>query len=565
MRTPSEDLGGKDAGPDFRALFQAAPGLYLVLDPNLRIVAVSDAYLAATMTKRDEIIGRGVFDVFPDNPDDPTATGESNLRTSLERVREHCVPDTMAVQKYDIRRPAEEGGEFEVRYWSPINSPVFDEHEQLVYIIHRVEDVTEFVRLKEHDSEQEALTSELRERTETMQAEILRRSVELQDANRELRSASAAKNEFLSRMSHELRTPLTAILGFSELLSRAPVDDTTRNYATTILGASEHLCRLVDEVLELTRIESGQLAISTEPIALEPLIKDALQLMGPLAEERAVSLHAAAFERGCDWVAADNKRLKQVMINLISNAIKYNRAGGDVRIAVQPADADQIRIAVEDTGHGIDAASLTKIFVAFERLNAEGSGVDGTGIGLAFSRYMVEAMGGSIDVSSTVDVGSTFWVELPRSEPTAVRADGEDKLATGVLTYASERCLLYIEDTAANIQLIEGVLQNRPSIRMLPAMSGRTGLELARKHRPDLILLDLHLPDIDGGAVLAELKVDPETRNIPVLVLTADATKRQLNELLAAGARAYLTKPIRMRPFLEVIDQFLAEPVQARA
>jgi PAS domain S-box-containing protein len=189
---------------DFRALFEGAPGLFLVLDPDLRIVAVSEAYLAATMIRRDDVLGRGIFDVFPDNPDDPAATGVGNLRASLERVRKTGRADTMAVQKYDIRRPESEGGGFEVRYWSPVNSPVMDDLRRVRYIIHRVEDVTEFVRLQE--------------RGEGMGAEIVRRSRELQAANAELRNAGEAKNEFLSRMSHELRTPLAAILGFSELL-----------------------------------------------------------------------------------------------------------------------------------------------------------------------------------------------------------------------------------------------------------------------------------------------------------------------------------------------------------
>jgi PAS domain-containing protein len=224
---------------DFKALFETVPGLYLVLDPDLYIVAVSDAYLAATMTKREEIVGRGIFDVFPDNPDDPAATGVSNLRASLERVRELKRPDTMAVQKYDIRRPESEGGGFEERYWSPLNSPVLDERGQLAYIVHRVEDITEFVRLKEHDTKQEALTAELRERTARMETEILQRSRELHETNRELRAANAAKNEFLSRMSHELRTPLAAISGFSELLTLSDLDDDKREQVQMIFrGAS---------------------------------------------------------------------------------------------------------------------------------------------------------------------------------------------------------------------------------------------------------------------------------------------------------------------------------------
>ena len=216
--------------PDFRRLFEKAPGLYLVLDADLNIVAVSDAYLQATMTKRDEILGRGIFDVFPDNPDDAGATGENNLRASLDRVRQKLVPDPMAVQKYDIRRPADEGGAFEERFWSPINLPVLGNDGRLEYIIHRVEDVTEYVRLRREEVARQEMTTELRERSEMMEAEILARSQELRDLNTELERANNAKRDFLSRVSHELRTPLTAILGFGELLSLAGLGETEARY-----------------------------------------------------------------------------------------------------------------------------------------------------------------------------------------------------------------------------------------------------------------------------------------------------------------------------------------------
>lgn len=547
--------------PDFRALLEAAPSLHLVLDPDFRIVAVSDAYLVATMTRREEILGRGIFDVFPDNPEDTDATGVSNLRASLERVRQRCVPDTMAVQKYDIRRPPEEGGGFEVRYWSPVNSPVSDERKQLMYIIHRVEDVTEFVRLKELGSEQEALTSELRERTAKMEAEIIRRSRELQETNEQLRAANSAKNDFLSRMSHELRTPLTAIMGFSELLSFSDLDDEQQAMMSIVLKASDHLLAIVNEVLDLSRIEEGSVSISLETVPLQPMIDDALELMRPVAAGHHVVMHPPLFSVGTGYALADNQRLKQVVINLISNAIKYNRAHGEIRVAVEAADLDRVRITVEDTGEGIDEASLGKLFVPFERLDAAAAGIEGTGLGLALSRTLVEAMGGSVGATSAEGVGSTFWVELSRAEPVAVEIrPSEGDPLTAVRRYASERRLLYIEDTVANVRLIEGILERRPSIRLIPAMLGQLGLDLAHEHHPDLILLDLHLPDLSGEKVLAQLQADEATRDIAVIVLSADA-KREREPFLAAGARAYLTKPIGMRRLLEILDQFMAEPV----
>jgi signal transduction histidine kinase len=530
--------------PDFRALFEGVPGLYLVLDPELRIVAASEAYLRATMTRREEIMGRGIFEVFPDNPDDPEATGVRNLSASLDRVRQRRVPDTMAVQKYDIKRPAEEGGGFEERYWSPKNTPVLGETGELAYIIHRVEDVTEFVRLSERGTEQEA--------------EIYLRGQELQRLNKELESADRAKNEFLSRMSHELRTPLAAIMGFSELLALSDLDERRREWAGTILKAGQHLLKLVDEVLDISRIEAGELSLSVEAVPIAPLLDDAIELIEPLADGRRVEIHAPELAEGSGYVQGDNQRLKQVVINLLSNAVKYNREGGEVRIAVDGADSDRVRIGVSDTGPGIDRESLAKLFTPFERLDC-GPQVQGTGLGLAVSRSLVEAMGGTLTVESTPGEGSTFTIELARGEPIAVAEAGtEERELIAERIYDGERRLLYIEDTVANVRLVEQILESRPSVRLLPAGMGRLGLELAAEHRPDLILLDLHLPDIGGEEVLARLRSDDRSREIPVVILSADATDRSRSPLLENGARAYLTKPIGVRNLLGVVDEYLA-------
>jgi signal transduction histidine kinase/AmiR/NasT family two-component response regulator len=536
-----------DAEPDFRALFESAPGLYLVLDPELRIVAASDAYLAATMTDRDAIVGRDIFDVFPDNPEDPTADGVSNLRGSLQRVRDRRAADAMAVQKYDIRRP---DGEFEVRYWSPLNSPVLNARKQLSYIVHRVEDVTEYVRLRERGHEQAA--------------EILRRSEELQEANAQLRAASQAKSEFLSRMSHELRTPLTAIAGFGELLTLSDIDAERRDWAETILKASRHLGALIDDILEIGRIESGSISISLEAVPIRRAVDETLELLRPIAARAGVDIVPVEAQPGCSYVLADNQRVKQVLTNLVSNAIKYNRRGGELGVVIAQAAGEQIRVAVRDTGWGIEADSLERVFVAFERLDAAAAGIEGSGLGLALSRGLVEAMGGRIGVTSTPGAGSTFWFELERGEPAAILGvPAGDYPVLAIRSYATERRVLYIEDTVTNVRLIEEILRRRPSIRLIPALQGQLGLDLAREHVPDLVLLDLHLPDIDGDTVLAALAADERTAGVPVVVLSADATKAMRAPLLAAGARAYLTKPIEVGRLLDVVDRFVGDPALA--
>jgi signal transduction histidine kinase/CheY-like chemotaxis protein len=541
---------------DFQAVFEGASGLYLVLDPELTIVAATDAYLAATKTKRDEIVGRPIFDVYPDNPDDAESDGVANLRTSLERVRRTLVPDPMAVQKYDIQRPDEEGGGFEARYWSPVNSPVLDERGRIRYLIHRVKDVTEFVQLQEHDRELEADSADLRDRSVKMEIELFRRSRELEQVNEALRAASSAKSEFLSQMSHELRSPLTAIMGFGELLRYSELNEKQQHRVSLILKAGEHLGAIVNEVLDLSRIEAGDISISPEPVPLQPLIADALELMLPLADEKGVIVNATVYSAESGYVWADNQRLKQVIINLVSNAIKYNRPGGEVTVSAEALAGRRIRIAVDDTGPGIDEASIGKLFVPFERLDASATDIEGTGLGLALSRTLIEAMGGTIGVESIPGVGSTFWVEMGSSEAVAVdRTPVEGDAILDLRRYPRERTLLYIEDTVANVNLLEGVLERRPGVRLIPAMLGQLGLELAHRHQPDLILLDMHLPDIPGEEVLTRLRMNEVTQDIPVVILSADAT-RERDSLIDAGARAFLTKPIAIRALLEALDSF---------
>ncbi len=555
----SADKGqlGAAVAPDFRRLFETAPGLYLVLDPELRVVAASDLYLQATMTKRSEILGRALFEIFPDNPDDPQATGVRNLQASLDRVRAKLVTDTMAVQKYDIRRPAGEGGGFEERYWSPVNSPVLGKTRRLEYIIHRVEDVTEYVRLQRREIEQQEVTAELRERSMKMEAEVLARSAELRDLNRQLRAADRAKSEFLSRVSHELRTPLAAILGFSELLGLSNLGEKEDRFVALIVKASNHLSELLTEVTDISRIESGHLAMSLAPVAVVPLLSETVDLMRPLATTHRVGIELDSTTAANLYVSADRQRLRQVAINLLSNAIKYNRPQGKVAVRVESTADEHARLLVEDTGPGIPAVDIDKLFVPFERLDAAHRGIEGTGLGLTISRSLIEGMGGSLRASSIVGQGSSFSIELPICEPSALEDGTEAALATTIRSYPTTSRVLYIEDMVTNVQLVEEVVKRRPSIHLRSASLGGTGLELAREYRPDLILLDLHLPDINGGEVLTRLRDDVTTRAIPVVVLTADATQHQLDALLKAGATQYLTKPLRIHRLLEVLDERL--------
>jgi signal transduction histidine kinase/CheY-like chemotaxis protein len=391
----------------------------------------------------------------------------------------------------------------------------------------------------------------------------LRRTVsELETARTTADAANHAKSEFLSRMSHELRTPLNAVLGFAQLLELDDLTDEQQESVSLILKGGNHLLELVNDVLDISRIETGDLALSLEAVQLSGLLTDVLDLVGPLATQRPVHLCADRDGTCCHYVFADRQRLKQILLNLLSNAIKYNRPGGSVTLSCQPVSATRVRINVRDTGPGISAEQLGLLFVPFERLGADRTAVEGVGIGLALSRELARAMDGVLDVESVVGQGSTFWVELALVEGPVERYErlnGAPAAPPPPTPQEPRHVVLYIEDNLANLKLVQNLLGHRPAIKIIPAMQGRLGLELARDHHPKLILLDLHLPDIRGDQLLQQLRDDPATASIPVVILSADATPGQVQRLLSAGASAYLTKPLDVRELLRILDDAIAE------
>jgi PAS domain S-box-containing protein len=371
--------------------------------------------------------------------------------------------------------------------------------------------------------------------------------------------ASRAKSEFLSRMSHELRTPLNGILGFAQLLEIHDLGPEHEESVEQILRAGRHLLQLIDEVLDVARIEQGRLSLSIEAVHLGDVVREALDLVRPLAANANIQIETDVPQLD-SHVLADHQRLKQVLMNVLSNAVKYNREGGAVTVSREPVPGDRVRIAVADTGAGIPAEEMDRLFLPFERLGAERTPVEGTGVGLSISKRLVELMGGEIGAESQAGHGSTFWIELELSEAPEDRAEAQaEHVAEVEAPPARERTMLYVEDNLSNLRLVERILERRPTTRLIAAMQGGLALELAQEHRPDLILLDVHLPDIDGDEVFRRLREDPETREIPVIMVSAEATPRKVERFVSAGARAYLTKPLDVKHFLEVIDEILSE------
>ena len=371
-------------------------------------------------------------------------------------------------------------------------------------------------------------------------------------------SANRAKSEFLSRMSHELRTPLNAMLGFGQLLDldRQPRLAThQQGWVGQILQAGWHLLEMINDTLDLSRIEAGMLRLVVAPVALQPLMAHCVAMVSPAATRRGITLQVHIADHA-SHALGDETRLKQVMSNLLSNAVKYNVAGGQVVVRSHRLDAQTLEVRVLDTGLGLNEAQMAGLFQPFNRLGREQSDTEGTGIGLVISRRLAELMGGTLTAESAAGIGATFVLRLPLASLQAPKPQLSATMAPDSDRYR-RRTVHYVEDNETNVEVMRGILAQRPQVTLEVSTLGLDGLTAIRSHPPDLILLDMHLPDVDGLELLRQLQRDPACADIPIVVVSADATPTRIAEALAAGARHYLTKPLNLAGFLGVLDDLL--------
>jgi PAS domain S-box-containing protein len=497
------------------SIIENLPAVVTVKDArDLRYARFNRAAEETLGISRDSVIGKTDLEIFP-----PVLAEASGLkdRMVLETRTAVDIPEEIV---------ATPGGEPKILHTKKI--PVLDESGQPAHLVGVSIDITE----------QRAAHEQVRL------------------AQLEAERASRAKSDFLSRMSHDLRTPLNAILGFAQILEMDALSPEQAEGVQQILRGGVHLLELINEVLDIARIEAGQLSLSPEPVRVGEVVAHVVNLVRPLGAARRISISAKPDRDAALHVHADRQRLTQILMNLVSNAVKYNRDGGRVDVSSETR-GHVVRISVVDTGAGIPPEKMALLFKPFARLGAEQSPIEGTGLGLAVSKGLTEAMAGSIGVDSRVDAGTTFWVEFPRTAVAEPRRPAVTAEAAAASIPGAAGIVLYVEDNRSNIRLLERLLARRPDVRLLTAMTGQAALDMVARERPDLILLDLHLPDMKGEEVLRRLWADPGTRLIPVAVLSADATTAQKQRTLAAGAVAYLTKPLDLDRLLRLLDDRL--------
>ncbi len=551
----------------YRRVFEALPGAFLLLlpDPAFTIAGVSDEYLRATLRERGELVGRPVFDVFPDNPATPEANATANLRRSLQRVIDTGQSDVMAVQRYDVPRP--DGSGFEMRYWSPANAPVFLADGSLLCIVHRVDNVTAYVQLSEAHARQVTVVESLAADKSSMAAEIVERSRELDRLNTVLRDANSElsqharrgleearrKDEFLAMLAHELRNPLSAMSSALQLWTMFPADRQRQQGLLDICRRQVGtLTRLVDDLLEMSRIDHGAVELQRAPLDLRDVAESALHGTRDIMERRQLTV-STRFASADFHVFGDSTRLEQVMTNLLTNAAKYSEPGGTVELRLEPAGPDWARIEVRDDGRGIPPDKLDAIFDIFVQVDVSlDRSRGGLGIGLALVRSIVALHGGRASAHSDgIGHGSRFVIELPllsTPDRPAPVADGTVPPPPGPRI---GRTIVIVEDNADTRDTMRSLLAAHGHA-VTAAATGTAGLACILDTRPELAIVAIGLPGLDGFEVARRVRaaIGPD---LPLVALTGYNSPDMRAATREAGFDLHVTKPCTPEKLAEIL------------
>jgi PAS domain S-box-containing protein len=503
-----------------RSLIESNIDAIMTTSPSGIITDANKQMGELTGCTRDELIGAPFKNYFTDS-----ARAEAGIKRVLIEKK---------VNDYELTARARDGKETVVSFNA---NTFYDRDRKLQGVFAAARDVTERKRLDQVLQE---------------------KNIELENARALAEKANLAKSDFLSSMSHELRSPLNAILGFAQLMESdvPPPNANQKESIAQILLAGWHLLKLINEILDLAKVESGQVPMSEESVSLSEVMQECQTMVEPQAQQRNIRLTLPEFAVPC-FVRADRTRLKQIIINLLSNAIKYNRKQGAVSVTCDVGSPEYVRVNIRDTGAGLSTEQLAQLFQPFNRLGQDAGGEEGTGIGLVVAKRLIELMGGSIGADSTVGVGSVFWFELITAVDPQFAQESDDTMMLEQIPVANRarvQTVLYVEDNPANLKLVERILARHPSIHLLTALNGISGVELARVSQPDVILMDINLPDISGFKALQFLRQAPATNHIPVIAVSANAMPLNIETGLEAGFFRYITKPIKVGEFMKALN-----------
>lgn len=569
---------------DYRAIVENLPGLFIIIDSELRIVGVSNAYTRATLTERDAILGRNMFDVFPDNPDDPGADGVRNLKASLQRVIKTGAPDTMAVQKYDVRKPEADGGGFDERYWTVINSPVIGADNQVQYIIHKAEDVTEFIRLKQRDNEQNQRNDLLTDRAAQLEADIYERTREVAAASAQLKTtieelekaradaeaANLAKSAFLATMSHEIRTPMNGVLGMVNLLRRSELNVKQLDYLDKIQTSGEHLLAIINDILDFSKIEAGKIELAAEDFALSDLIRDTWTIIGERASAKGLVQNTVCFQPGL-ILRGDKTRLQQALVNFLGNAVKFTENGCLTlccRIDAEDDTGYQMCFEVKDTGIGMTAEQQSRVFNAFEQADSSTSRkYKGTGLGLAITKRIAQLMGGETGVISALGQGSTFWLTCrlgKGKKPDSTNAPNIEAAEDVLKRDHAGRRILVVDDEPINREVVADLLED-VGLAVDQAVDGIDALSKIQGTPYDIVLMDMQMPNMNGIEATERLRAVAANRDLIIIAMTANAFDDDRVRCLSAGMNDFIAKPFKPEVVFEKMVQWLSGEAAHRA